>query len=468
MFRQHGRLDQSKHSSDPEYLVKKHETKSVVFPVLSFTASAGRLISNKILPRVYSHGLQLLLITLFLLVPFSEDNEKNVRTLAAVYATVETTPVLNPPDSADDIAIWIHPTDTSLSTLIGTDKKGYLEVYDLQGNVLQRIPLMTNNVDLRYNFPLGGEKVALVTGVNRTASRWFAYKVNPATRLLEDVSAYNLSISGILGSAMYVSPITQKYYAFTNLDNVLKQYELFDDGSGKVAANLVRTVTFGSFIDKTEGVVADDIYGTVYASEEWVAIWKLGAEPGDGDAKVMVDKPISEGGHFQPDVEGLAIYYKSDGKGYLIASSQGDGTYVVYRREGNNDYRGTFNIADGAIDKVSGTDGIDVTNFPLGSAFPYGVFIAQDGVNLDGSVTRNQNFKLVPFESIASALNLTMDTSWDPRRVGVDHFPTPTPGPSSTSTPTKTPTPRYSPTPTRTPSDFSYMPIINFRARVDQ
>jgi hypothetical protein len=44
------------------------------------------------------------------------------------------------------------------------------------------------------------------------------------------------------------------------------------------------------------------------------------------------------------------------------------------------------------------------------------MFIAQDNQNNSG----NQNFKLVPWGSIArvASLQLTIDTSWDPRRVG--------------------------------------------------
>ena len=389
-----------------------------------------------------------LLISL-LLMPAVGYFAKESKALGAVFATVETTPVLNPPDSADDSAIWIHPTNPSLSTIIGTDKKGSLDVYDLSGAVLQRIPILTNNVDLRYNFPLGGESVALVTGVDRTAHKLFAYKVNPTTRLLEDVSTPS-SLPGLLGSSMYVSPITGKYYAFMNKDSVLNQYELVDNGSGRVAVNLVRTVTFGSFVNLTEGVTADDVHAKVYVSEEAVAIWKLGAEPTDGDTKVMVDKPIDQGGHFQPDIEGLTIYYKTNGTGYLIGSSQGNSTYTVYTREGNNGYLGTFNIGDGGIDGINGTDGIDVTNFPLGPNFPSGVFIAQDGGNTDGSVAKYQNFKLVPFESIAGALNLTMDTSWDPRLVGADIPPSPTPTNTYTPASTETPTATESAIPTST------------------
>src|SRR5687768_16861420 len=68
-----------------------------------------------------------------------------------VTADVETTPVAGRGDAADDPAIWVHPVDPSLSTIIGTDKKaGGLAVYDLEGRQLQFAKLTgVNNVDLR-------------------------------------------------------------------------------------------------------------------------------------------------------------------------------------------------------------------------------------------------------------------------------------------------------------------------------
>jgi 3-phytase len=131
-----------------------------------------------------------------------------------------------------------------------------------------------------------------------------------------------------------------------------------------------------------------------------------------------VDK-TGQQGHLRADVEGLSIYYASDGTGYLIASSQGDNKFVVYRREGNNAYVMTFQIGRGTdIDRVSVTDGLDVLNFPLGPGFPFGVFIAQDHNNNPG----NQNFKLVPWEAIAQKATpaLTMEPTWDPRTVGAN------------------------------------------------
>jgi 3-phytase len=339
-------------------------------------------------------------------------------TKGEVTATVETVPVSHDLDAADDIAIWIHPTDPSLSTIIGTDKKGALEVYDLDGQRLQRIDMTTNNIDLRYNFPLDGENVTLVGTYSRFDKRLAFFKVDVSTRTLVEVTDVTQANGYYGGAAMYHSPITGKYFYLSNDAGIMNQYELSDNGAGLVQAVLVRTVAFNPATAESEGIVADDILARIYFSDEMDAIYRLDAEPDGSDNLYTVDVPIAEGGHFEPDVEGLTIYYKSDGTGYLMASSQGSNSFNVYTREGSNTYIGTFSIIDGVYDRVTTTDGIDVTNFPLSPEFPYGLFVAQDSKNMDGGTELYQNFKYVPFEQIVSELNLILDLSWDPRLVG--------------------------------------------------
>jgi 3-phytase len=101
------------------------------------------------------------------------------------------------------------------------------------------------------------------------------------------------------------------------------------------------------------------------------------------------------------DLEGLAIYDKGNGTGYLIASSQGSDEFVLFDRI-SGAQRGRFRIASGAVDGVTHTDGIDVTSDFLGSTYPTGMFVAQD----DRNDTGNQNFKLVPWTVISNALRL--------------------------------------------------------------
>jgi 3-phytase len=141
--------------------------------------------------------------------------------------------------------------------------------------------------------------------------------------------------------------------------------------------------------------VADDELGRFYIGEEAVGIWRYGAEPGDGDARTQVDA-AGAGGHLASNIEGLTLIFGSGRGGYLIASSQGNSTYALYRRD-DNAYLGSFAIGAGdGVDGVSDTDGIDAIAANLGPAVPQGVLVAQDGKNDDG----NQNFKLVPLEEV--------------------------------------------------------------------
>lgn len=311
-----------------------------------------------------------------------------------IAATVETAPVPHRGDAADDPAIWVHPGDTAKSTIIGTDKKGGIAVYDLAGSELQyRSDGDMNNVDLRDGFPLGGESISLVTAGNRDDDSIAVYRVDVATRTLVPVAALAVGIS-TYGSCMYRSPVSGKVYYFVNSqDGEVEQWELFDDGAGQVRGKRVRSFDVGS---QTEGCVADDELGHFYIGEESEGIWKYGAEPQAGDERVLVDS-TSRDGHLEADVEGLAIAYGKGGAGYLVASSQGNDSFAVYRRRGDNAFVLSFGIEAGnGIDAVQETDGIDVSTAKLGPAFPRGVLVAQDGENDEG----NQNYKLVPWQAI--------------------------------------------------------------------
>lgn len=329
-----------------------------------------------------------------------------------ITAQVETAAVPHRGDAADDVAVWIHPTDPSRSTVIGTDKKGGLAVYDLRGQQLHyHRSTQPNNVDLRYNFPLAGQRVTLVATSDRSNDTIRVYTVDPATRDLRDVAARRIAAGpDVYGLCMYRSARTGAYSVFvTDEDGALQQWELFDKG-GKVDARKVRALTVGS---KSEGCAADDELGALYVAEEQGQVWRYGAEPGAGETRTQVDAAKPEGGHLTEDVEGVAIYHTSDSGGYLIVSSQGSDDYAVYERGGENRYLTRFSIAPGAIDEVTETDGIDVTSFNLGGAFSDGLFVAQDGTNDSG----NQNFKLVPWGTIARSFGspLAIDTRWDPR-----------------------------------------------------
>lgn len=312
-----------------------------------------------------------------------------------VAPAIETEPLPHAGDAADDPAIWVNDRDPAQSAIVGTDKLGGLAVYDLSGRQLQYLPDgQMNNVDLRPGFPLGGQPVVLVTAGNRTNNSIAIYRLDPATRQLASVAARTIATLEAYGSCMYHSAATGAFYYFVNSKaGAVEQWQLFDDGAGRVDARKLRSFEVGS---QTEGCVADDELARFYIGEEQVGIWRYGAEPGDGAPRVQVDR-TGAGGHLTSNVEGLALASGADGTGYLVASSQGSSSYALYRRAGDNAYVASFAIgAANGVDGVSETDGLDATAANLGPVFPHGLLVVQDGSN-DGA---NQNFKLVPWQAL--------------------------------------------------------------------
>ena len=195
-------------------------------------------------------------------------------------ATVETVPVLSTGDAADDPAVWVHPSDPARSVVIGNDKGGALEVYDLSGARIQRIAEgFFGNVDVRRSVPVGSSAVDVV-GVYRLGLRF--YRIDPATRTLtnitDDPSGSIRAPFGGEGFCLYRSPSSGRLSAFVNArDGRIAQFELGDvDGDGLIDGRRVRAWDVGG---EVEGCVADDGLGKLYVSEEAVGIWKYGAEP---------------------------------------------------------------------------------------------------------------------------------------------------------------------------------------------
>lgn len=326
--------------------------------------------------------------------------------LVLVQPTMETQPVENGGDAADDPAIFVHPTDPTRNAIIATDKKGGLLVYDLKGKPLQYLPDgKMNNVDLRSGFRLGGKDVTLVTASDRTRKAIAIYSFDPDTLRLTSV-ADGLQPTGLsdpYGLCMYRNRKGATFVFISDPDGGVRQWKLVATPAGTVKAEKVRDLKFAT---QTEGCVADDETGALYIAEEDLALWKLGAEPKTGATRKAIAR-VSDNPALKDDLEGVGLYAQAGGKGYLVLSSQGNNSYAVYRREGDNAYVGSFAInADGktGMDGVSETDGLDVTSASLGAGLEGGAFIAQDGRNV--SPPENQNFKLVPWATIAAKLGL--------------------------------------------------------------
>jgi 3-phytase len=308
-------------------------------------------------------------------------------------------------DAADDPALWIHPTEPEQSIIIGSNKKGGLHLYNLEGRELAYFPVGNiNNVDVLNDFPLGYQTISLVGGSNRSDQSIDLFSLDPDGPQLEDVADGDLAIDttkidDIYGFCFFRSEQTGRSYAFVNGKNGrLQQFELLATESAKVSIRLVREVQFDS---QVEGMVADNLYGKLYVGEEDGGIWKLSAEPEGGDAKTLLEMSTESNPNISFDIEGLTLYEKGD-DGYLIASSQGNFSYAVFERQDSNAYVTSFVIqANEAVDGVEETDGIEAVSAPLGSAFPQGIFMAQDGFNHEGDSLAAQNFKVVDWREIA-------------------------------------------------------------------
>jgi 3-phytase len=329
-----------------------------------------------------------------------------------VTATIETEPVSSEGDAADDPCIWVHPDDPALSLIVGTNKEGSLDVYDMQGKRLQSIPdIEPNNVDIRHEVGPNRD-LDLVALTDRKDNSIGLYRVNAASRSLEPARYGDGAVTGIeevYGMCLYRNVDTNEVSVFINskLGEVEQWHCVFRD-DGMVGLELVRAFEVGGGL---EGAVADDEAGVLYLGEEGLGIWRydLRAMARDDEAVVrtLVDL-TAPAGRLVADVEGLTLFRGEGGAGYLIASSQGNHTFNVYRREGRNEYVGSFRVVAGnGIDGTEETDGIDVCGADLGPGFEWGVFVAQDGLNDDG----NQNFKLVPWRALAAVFQPALSTS---------------------------------------------------------
>jgi len=324
----------------------------------------------------------------------------------------------------DDPAIYLNATDPAKSFVITTEKDAGFTSYDLNGTEIESSPdaaIRYNNVDLIYGFELDGTAVDLAVFSDRENDTLAVYRIDAATQTLVDVTSAELLDSAFTifgeddgeatayGLATYKSIKDGKSYAYvTQADGAqVAQLELIDNGDGTVTAEVVRTILLpvpaGDDAEdyQSEGIVVDQETGRLYVVPEGeIGILRYSAEA-DGGQDYAVVQPIDQA-FFTPDVEGLSIYYGEDGEGYLIASSQGDSTFPVWRIDGAEpQYKGRFVVVDGTVDGVTGTDGLAALGGPVGP-FPEGLVVIQDDVNDTGT----QNFKYVDWRDIRAALGL--------------------------------------------------------------
>jgi 3-phytase len=312
-------------------------------------------------------------------------------------------------DAADDPAIWINLNCPEQSKIIGTDKKGGLAVYDLDGNELfYYSDGLMNNVDIRQNITNGEDSIDLLACSNRSSNTLNFYSINKDGSLQQFKNAIHVEMEDeVYGFCL--SQNEDKLYAFVNsIYGNIEQWEIEIEGE-HISGKLVRQLKLTS---KTEGMVSDDEAGILFIGEEAKGIWKMKIDPNLPEGfELLSQSTVEKNKNIYEDIEGLCIYKQANGNGYLIASSQGNYSYAVFERKAPHNYLGNFRIGDGVIDGAEETDGIEVVNLNLGEKFPHGMFVAQDGFNKKGAESVAQNFKMVRWEKIANLFEPKLSTN---------------------------------------------------------
>ena len=307
----------------------------------------------------------------------------------AVMATGETAPVGTAnADAADDPAIWRNAADPAASLIVATDKRAGLYVYGLDGGVRSFVDAgAVNNVDLRE---LADGRVIVVAS-DRNDLTEAALQV-----YLLDTRAGTLALLGRVaggsgeGYGLCLGLTDGELRAYSVLkEGRVHEYLLGVDGVPTAAEGRVFSVP-----TQAEGCVVDDRDGTLYVAEENAGIWRFAAGLPAGELVAAVDNR-----YLVADVEGLALAAEGQDAGYLIASSQGDNAYAVFRLP-DMEPVGRFRVEAGTYGATEETDGIDLVTGSFGAAYPQGLFVAQDGQNRPGA----QNFKLVSWSDVQAAL----------------------------------------------------------------
>jgi len=323
-------------------------------------------------------------------------------------------------DDADDPSIWLHPTDPLRSLIVGTNKvaapTGALVVFGLDGAVRQTLAGIDrpNNVDIERGVTLNGRTMDVAVTTERLQHRLRIFEINSDGSGLVDRGAVPVlegqtgDFSEPMGIGLYKRPSDGALFAVVApklgpASNYLWQYRIDSTEPGTVTATLVRR--FGNFSEQgaapgeageIEAIVVDDALGFVYYADERHGIHKWHADPDHADAARELAVFGREG--YQMDREGLAIYAKSDGTGYLVSTDQipGGSTFKLYRREGEPGNPHHHVVIAEARTTADATDGIEVTSAPL-PGFPQGLLVA---MNSDA-----KNFALFAWERLFPGRN---------------------------------------------------------------
>ena len=310
----------------------------------------------------------------------------------------------------DDPAIWINPSDPGASLVLGTDKDvdGALYVFNLEGKIVHdkvvRGLLRPNNVDIAYGVHVGGERVDIAVVSERYAKRLRIYRLPD----MAPIDGGGIPVfegeraRDVMGVALYTRAgdgalfaIVSRSDAFAPREGYLHQYRLTDDGTGQLRGVFTRAFGSWSGTKEIEAITVDNELGYIYYSDENHGIRKYHADPLAEDA----EEQVAEFGlaDFTEDREGLSIYKRDDGTGYLLVSDQQANRFNIYPREGDVGNPQQHTLLGSVALATDESDGSELVAVEL-PGFPGGLFVA---------MSTDRTFRFYAVEDVLDAAALT-------------------------------------------------------------
>lgn len=299
----------------------------------------------------------------------------------------EVFPVLSTdetPNDTDDPAIWYNKADPAKSLILGTDKgnlNGGIFVFDIHGKLIPSLCINNlsrpNNIDVEYGLFINGKYTDIAVFTERSRNRIRVISL-PDCKLIDNggIPVFeDDSLKSPMGIGLYKDK-RNDIYAFVSRKNGPKegyiyQYLLFAKDS-IVGARKIRAIGRYSGLKEIESIVIDDELGFLYYSDETVGIRKYyaDAEKGDQELALFAQNEVAN------DHEGLSIYKKKNGEGFIILSNQQANKFNVYTRTGTQSQPHNHRLVRVVKAQTIESDGSEIINMPLGQEFPHGLFVA--------------------------------------------------------------------------------------------
>ncbi|MDX1504555.1 MAG: phytase [Spongiibacter sp.] len=316
--------------------------------------------------------------------PLKAPEESPSAKFSEVYASLETEPV----DSEGAADAVVLAAGDGTWWIVGADKQQGLRVYDAQGKQQHFMPEGgLNNVDA---LPLKDAQFLLVAS-HRSESAIDVFVADLAANTVALKGRIGLELDDPHGLCMGRGPKEELWVFVGDSSGRVEHWQL-----GETYRDAEKLAAF-SFDSQAGGCVYYADSQQLYVGETDRGIWRIDLESGD---KTLVEDMAA--GHLVAEVAGLDIYRDKD-QSWLIASSQGDDSYVVYQLEPWQ-FVARFRIGPDyhrVIDGASATEGLAVSAAALPD-YPKGVLVVQDGRNRAPEAA--QNFKVVDWRKIAELL----------------------------------------------------------------